>query len=85
MGQFEQAIEKLKEVTIPEILHHPIDLSTFYEKDAYMALCYLELGQKDKAMKAVQVAVDNIRKMPETPYKKFVEEIYKKVFSPYQN
>lgn len=81
LQQYEPAIEKLKEVVIPEILHHPIDLSIFYEKDAYIALCYLELGEMDKAMKAVQVALDNINKMPDTPYKKFIEKTYGKVSS----
>ncbi|MFJ5770699.1 helix-turn-helix domain-containing protein [Psychrobacillus sp. NPDC093180] len=85
LGQYEQAIDKLQEVVIPDVLHHPIDLSIFYEKDAYIALCYLELGQQDKAMKAVQVAFDNISKMPDTPYKKYIEEIYKKVWSPHHN
>lgn len=85
LGYYEQAIEKLKEVAIPEILHHPIDLSIFYEKDAYIALCYLELGQKDQAMEAVQVALDNINKMPDTPYKKFIEKTYKKVSSSHSN
>lgn len=81
LQQYEQAIEKLKEVVIPDILHHPIDLSIFYEKDAYIALCYLELGQKDQAMKAAQIALDHINKMPYTPYKKFIEKTYEKVSS----
>ncbi|GGA39886.1 helix-turn-helix domain-containing protein [Psychrobacillus lasiicapitis] len=85
LEQYEQAIDKLQEVVIPDVLHHPIDLSIFYEKDAYIALCYLELDQQEKAMEAVQVALDNIREMPDTPYKKYIEEIYKKVSSPHQN
>ncbi|QFG00523.1 XRE family transcriptional regulator [Psychrobacillus glaciei] len=79
LNQFTAAIEKLKVVVIPEILHHPIDLSIFYEKDAYIALCYLALNQKEKALDYAKIALDNINEMPDTPYKKFIEETYEKV------
>ncbi|MFF2753893.1 helix-turn-helix domain-containing protein [Psychrobacillus sp. NPDC058041] len=79
MQKFEESIEKLEEVHIPGILHHPIDLSIFYEKDAYIALCYLELNQKEKALVYAKIALDNINDMPDTPYKAFIKETYAKV------
>ncbi|TQR21477.1 helix-turn-helix domain-containing protein [Psychrobacillus vulpis] len=79
LGQFEEAIEKFEEVVIPEILHHPIDLSIFYEKDAYVALCYFELNQQEKAIEAAAKAVENINPMPHTPYKGFIQDTYEKV------
>jgi tetratricopeptide (TPR) repeat protein len=79
MQKLEEAIEKLEEVHIPGILHHPIDLSIFYEKDAYIALCYLELNQQEKALVYAKIALDNINDMPDTPYKAFIKETYAKV------
>ncbi|MEK3955040.1 helix-turn-helix domain-containing protein [Psychrobacillus sp. FSL K6-1464] len=79
LGRFKEALEKFDEVKIPEVTHHPIDLSIFYEKDAYIALCYLELNQVKKAVGAVKVAIGNIKEMPDTPYKTFIQNIYEKV------
>lgn len=79
LQKFEEAIEKLGEVHIPDVLHHPIDLSIFYEKDAYLALCYLELNEKEKALEAATIALKHINTMPDTPYKTFIEETFEKV------
>ena len=74
-----EALEKFNEVKIPDIIHHPIDLSIFYEKDAYIALCYLDLGQVEKAVSAVNCAMTNVKEMPVTPYKMFIQNVYEKV------
>lgn len=79
LGRVTEALEKFIEVKIPDVVHHPIDLSIFYEKDAYIALCYLELNQVEKAVFAVKVAMTNIEKMPDTPYKKFIHTTHEKV------
>lgn len=79
LHQFEDALKKLEAVEIPSITHHPFDLSIFYEKDAYAALCYMELGQQAKALEAAQFAINNINKMPDSPYKAFIKETYYKV------
>ena len=81
LQQFVEAIELLKDITVPEYLHHPIDLSLFYEKDAYLALCYMEINEKEKALEVAEKAVKNISVMPSTPYKVFIEEIYEQVKS----
>ena len=79
LGRLEEAMEKFDEVKIPDVVHHPIDLSIFYEKDAYIALCYLELNQIEKAVDAVKVAMTNVAKMPDTPYKIFIQNVDEKV------
>ncbi|QUG43201.1 helix-turn-helix transcriptional regulator [Psychrobacillus sp. INOP01] len=79
LGRLEEAFVQLDKVTIPEITHHPIDLSIFYEKDAYIALCYLEQNQIEKAIRAVKVAMTNVKEMPDTPYKIFIQNVYEKV------
>lgn len=79
LGRLKEALEKFDEVKIPTVTHHPIDLSIFYEKDAYIALCYLELNQVEKAVCAIKVAMTNVDKMPNTPYKVFIQATYEQV------
>lgn len=73
-GWFEEALESLSQVIISEHLHHPFDLSIYYEKDAYAALCSAELGDFSNAKKLAAVAAANMKKIPDNPYKKFIEE-----------
>lgn len=74
--KYEEALSCFKEVKIADYVHHPFDLSIFYEKDAYAALCYLSLGDKKKAITAIRKAVANVDPMPYTPYKKFIMETF---------
>ncbi|MBP1995429.1 hypothetical protein [Paenibacillus eucommiae] len=61
---------------IHEYMHHPIELSFFYEGDAYAARCYWVLGDKEEALRYAQKALDHISQMPHTPYKDFIIETY---------
>ncbi len=72
LGRFEEALKQLKQVTISELLHHPFDLSIYYEKDAYAALCHLKLGDLVNALKFAEVAEANMSLMPDSLYKQFV-------------
>lgn len=76
VGQYEEAIPFLAQVTIAVYIHHPLDLSMFYERDAYHALCQQKLGNLVEARRLIQIAVDNISLMPHTPYKDFIMETY---------
>jgi len=57
-------------------VHHPFDLSIFYEKDAYAALCHLALGNQAETLRSIEIAVKNVSEMPRTPYKDFILETY---------
>lgn len=81
LNQHEEALIHLKAAEIQEFVHHPLDLSLFYEREAYMALCYQALGNETDATKYAQIAVDNVSPMPHTPYKDFIIETYKKIRS----
>jgi len=61
-------------VISPEI-HHPFDLSIYYEKDAYAALCAEQLGDLMYARELAKIANENMSSMPDSPYAKFVREI----------
>ena len=47
-------IDCFQKVIIADYVHHPFDLSIFYEKDAYAALCHLALGEEAEAIEAIQ-------------------------------
>ena len=66
----------LEKVMIADYIHHPLDLSIFYEADAYIALCHIELGNKEEAIRYAEKALANISPMPHTPYKDFIMETY---------
>lgn len=76
LGKYEEALSCFGQVTIADYIHHPFDLSIFYEKDAYAALCHLALENKTEALRSIDIAVGNITSMPRTPYKDFIMETY---------
>ncbi|AMQ04931.1 helix-turn-helix domain-containing protein [Sporosarcina psychrophila] len=76
LNEFEHALVALEKVKIADYTHHPFDLSIFYEKDAYKALCYMELGNLIEARRLAGLAMQNISVMPRTPYKDFILETY---------
>ncbi|WP_255428563.1 tol-pal system YbgF family protein [Sporosarcina sp. resist] len=76
LNEFEHALVALEKVKIADYTHHPFDLSIFYEKDAYKALCYMELGNLIEARRLAWLAMQNISMMPRTPYKDFILETY---------
>ena len=81
LNRFESALIELNQVKIADYIHHPFDLSTFYVKDAYIALCYFALGNQVKSIEHAKIAYDNISAMPDSPYKDFINETYEKIRS----
>ncbi|MDW0110874.1 helix-turn-helix domain-containing protein [Sporosarcina aquimarina] len=79
MRHYEEAWKLLGQVVISDDLHHPFDLSIYYEKDAYAALCAAELGDLNNAMKLINIAEANMSLMPQSPYTKFVKGTAKKL------
>ena len=81
LKKYDLALIELKQMTIPEFLHHPFDLAVLYGVDAYMALSYAELGNKKKSLEHAKLAYDNISPMPDSPYKDFINKTYEKIRS----
>lgn len=72
--QYERALKCFLEFKeIPEWIH-PFDLSLMCEVYAYIARCYLELGEKKKAVHFSTYALEGIESLPNTPYKEFVKK-----------
>lgn len=74
LGKVDESIKLLEEYKVPPYLHHPYDLSMSYEVFSYRALCYVHLGEMDKALEEAQTGAKLIAKMPDTPYKKFINQ-----------
>ncbi|MFB3161024.1 helix-turn-helix transcriptional regulator [Neobacillus sp. 179-J 1A1 HS] len=76
LGEFAEAIRQFEKVETPSTTHHPFDLSLFYVRYSYKALCHLELGEKEKALQSAEMAVKNFENIPALPFKEFAIETY---------
>ncbi|MCM3758600.1 helix-turn-helix domain-containing protein [Sporosarcina aquimarina] len=74
VGRYQEGLNMLQQVVISENVHHPYDLSMYYEKDAYAALCAEQLGDLKYAQELARTADSNMAQMPDTPYTQFVSE-----------
>jgi len=79
LGSYLEALDWLKKVSIPSVLHHPFDLSLFYVKDSYQALCLLELKDWTQAYQLGKAAVENFEGFPHSPFKEFAIETYRTI------
>ena len=81
LHQYDAAIEALTQVNIPNYMTHPFDLILFFEADTYLALCYLENGERERALTHATLAYKNVSRMPPLPHGKFIIETYEKMVS----
>jgi transcriptional regulator with XRE-family HTH domain len=79
LHQFDEAILSLDKVETPSDTHHPFDLSLFYIKDSYKALCHLELGAMEDALRYANLAIENFEELPHTLFKDFAFETYNRI------
>nr|WP_309100036.1 helix-turn-helix domain-containing protein [Fredinandcohnia onubensis] len=79
LGHYEEAIEYFDQVEIPEYHRHPFDLSQFYLKETYKALCCVELGKLDEAISAAKKAVELFDHLPDSPYKEYSLKTYEQI------
>jgi transcriptional regulator with XRE-family HTH domain len=78
-GEYRDALLHFDKVETPDDTHHPFDLALFYIKDSYKALCHCELGEMEEGAQAAQQAVENFDGLPNTPFKEFAFDTYKKI------
>lgn len=76
LNQYKESLESLEKVEIADYIHHPIDLSQLYERDAYIARCHLKLGSNEDALYYAKKAYDDISSMPHSPHKDFITTTY---------
>jgi transcriptional regulator with XRE-family HTH domain len=77
--KYSEALCFFEKVTIADNIHHPFELSIFYVREAYEALCHMELGNLDDSIRCAEIAVRNFSTMPDSPYKDFINETYKTI------
>ncbi|MEM5016512.1 helix-turn-helix transcriptional regulator [Metabacillus indicus] len=76
LREYEEAIRYFDLAEVPPYHHHPFDLSQFYLRDTYKALCYEKLGNTEEALAAARTAVERFEGMPDSPYKEFSRRTY---------
>lgn len=64
LEDFEHALVFLEKVTIADYIHHPFDLSSLYQKDAYQALCHVKLGNPVEALRLIDIAIKIYQRCP---------------------
>lgn len=79
LRQFDEAILCLDKVETPSTTHHPFDLSLYYVRDSYKALCHFELGAVEEALQSIKRAVDHFESLPHTLFKDFTFDAYNKI------
>lgn len=79
LGYFQKALDTSQEITIPEYIHHPVDLSIMLRCFAVRALCFHELGDKEAAKKEILYAYHGVTEFPNSIYKTFIQEAYEKI------
>ncbi|MEH7387703.1 helix-turn-helix transcriptional regulator, partial [Bacillus sp. JJ1521] len=85
LGRYKEAIDYLNQVEVPDYHRHPFDLSQFYLKDTFIALCLVELEKMDEALLAAKKAVDLFDHLPDSPYKKFCLDTYHEIMATKDN
>ncbi|MCM3691864.1 helix-turn-helix domain-containing protein [Neobacillus niacini] len=79
LGEYKEAILHFEKVETPSTTHHPFDLSLFYIRYSYKALCHQELGELEEALESAKMAVENFDSLPDTPFKEFAINTFEKI------
>jgi transcriptional regulator with XRE-family HTH domain len=81
LGEFTEAIRQFEKVETPTTTHHPFDLSLFYVRYSYKALCHVELGEMENALQSAEMAMKNFENIPSLPFKEFAIETYNTILA----
>ncbi|WP_019240608.1 MULTISPECIES: helix-turn-helix domain-containing protein [Bacillus] len=79
LGRFEEALEILQELKVPDFLHHPYDLSFCYQTFAIRALCYEKLGNHEKAMIDVTISYNHVKNFKKNIFQTFIFQTYEEI------
>ncbi len=63
-----------------DFFHHPYDLMILYQVYGYRALSLLEIGDHEAAVREINIAMELMDPMPDSPYKNFVKEAAEKIY-----
>ncbi|NKX57870.1 helix-turn-helix domain-containing protein [Bacillus cereus] len=74
LKRYKEALAILKHATIPDYMSHPLDQSWVLTAGSYRALCYIELQDKESALKEAKEAVQAIDSYPDSIFTSFIKE-----------
>ncbi|MEK5379942.1 helix-turn-helix domain-containing protein [Niallia sp. FSL W8-0635] len=74
--EYEKALSILKTVQVPKFINHPVDQALYFTKEIFMALCYKELNNMDKARKYAKIAYEHFLPLPESIFRKLSLKTY---------
>lgn len=77
--EYEQSLNILLTVHVPDYLNHPADFGMYFIKDTYIALCYKELKKQKEALHYAKIAYDNFLPLPNSIFRKFSIETYESI------
>ncbi|EOR27190.1 helix-turn-helix transcriptional regulator [Cytobacillus oceanisediminis] len=75
--EYKKALNILKTIYVPKHINHPVDLAIYYTKDTFIALCYKELHNINKALEHAKISYDCFLPLPDSIFKTLCIETYK--------
>ncbi|CAM4125168.1 MULTISPECIES: helix-turn-helix domain-containing protein [Bacillus cereus group] len=79
LKQYKEALEALKQATIPDYMLHPLDQAWVITGGAYRALCYMEFKDKQSALQVATETFHMIQEFPDSVFTAFIKETLKMV------
>lgn len=76
---YTEALHILKTIYVPKHINHPVDQAIYYTKDIFIALCYKELNNIDKAREHAKIAYDCYLPLPDSIFKTLCNETYENI------
>ncbi|MDR4317978.1 XRE family transcriptional regulator [Niallia circulans] len=76
---YSEALHILKTIYVPKHTNHPVDQAIYFSKDIFIALCYKELNNIDKARDYAKIAYDCYFPLPDSIFKTLCNETYKNI------
>ena len=80
LENYSKALQIGTALTIPDYLHHPIDLAKYYQFFAIRALASYYEKDEVAAKRDIIFAKNGVEDFPETIYKKFIYKAFNEIF-----
>lgn len=79
LGRIEEALISLSQVKLVDYLIHPIDIAMLQSAGIYRALCYEQMGREEEALKEIDHAEKQLRRMPKSIYYQHAVKVKKRL------
>lgn len=79
LERYEEAIEAIKDLTVPAYLNHPIDLVFLFTGFAIRALSYHRLNKMEEAKRDILYAADGVKDFYPSMFSTFISDAYEEI------